>query len=54
MELMYAWMTGKRCIIWTDKGDFRHPFYTCMHHVWVYSLEEAIEAINKEAHALHS
>jgi hypothetical protein len=53
MELMYAWMTGKRCIVWTDKEDFRHPFYICMHHVWVYSLEEAIEAINKEANALH-
>ena len=44
MEAMYAWVYNKPIVVWSDPGDFRHPFYESMQTMHVESLELGIMA----------
>lgn len=45
MELMFAHMKNKIIILWSNPGDFIHPFYEAMATEKHYSLEEAVDSV---------
>lgn len=45
MELMFAHTKNKIIILWSDEGDYPHPFIEAIATEKHYSLEDAIEAI---------
>ena len=44
MELMFAHMKNKIIILWSDEGDFPHPFIEAIATEKHYNLEDALEA----------